>query len=55
MNFMKKWLLSKYIQLLLFAVAFALLYTASGFGNITLSYIGISVIVINAVLILFTK
>ena len=55
MNFIKKWLLSKYIQLLLFAVAFAFLYTASGSGNVTLGYIGVSVILFNAVLILFAK
>ena len=55
MNFVKKWLLSKYIQLFLFALAFVFLYTASGSENITLGYMGISIIVINAVLILIAR
>ena len=55
MGFLEKYLLSKYMQLSLFVVAFSLLYVSSGSGNMPLGYIGLFIIVLNAALIVFTK
>ena len=55
MGFLKKWLLSKNIQILLFPIAFAFLYASVHSGNAVLGFIGIFAVIFNAMLIILTK
>ncbi|MCL2873490.1 MAG: hypothetical protein FWE29_01005 [Defluviitaleaceae bacterium] len=54
MNFIKKLLLSKSFQLILFGIAFAFIYTSIHSGDMTLGYVGILIIIADAVFILVT-
>ena len=55
MDQLKKTLLSKNLNLILFLVAFAVIYLASNIQNFVLSCIGILIILVNLVLILIQK